>query len=401
MPMVKAPFNGQLNANEIFTSIFNMIISQEVFSNNVSDVGGLVEKFRVDGSMYGDTKLYYATDALESKPWGKDAEASNLLQLHRPKDPKCQAIVIDQFRQISLTVDNYLTKRAWGDEYAFGQFTSVMLGWMGETKKIYDFTLINAYVGATVAGSAKKATVNIDITTVTSGLTGLEAARMEGLNIAEAMANLFVELTKDVSRDFNDYGYIRKYSLSDLLVVWNSKYINKIRNIDLPTVFHKDGLIDKFGEEVLPERYFGTTITSANISTYSASTPAAGKPINSSTGAYTPGSNNANGTIRSLIEKTYVISNTEYHVFPGDEIQAGAIIGTGSGANFAPGEIYIEESTIICKVMHNKSIPFMSAFTVATEFWNGKSLTENHYLTWGYSQPDYLKNYPMIAVKKV
>ena len=85
--------------------VFNMIISQQVFSDNIYDTkSSLVDRARVDGSMYGDTKLYYSTDVLKSSPWGNDAEAANLLNLYRPEAPECQAIYIDQFRQICLTV---------------------------------------------------------------------------------------------------------------------------------------------------------------------------------------------------------------------------------------------------------------------------------------------------------
>ena len=115
-----AAFTGQLNPNEIFAALYNMIISQQVFADNVYDTkASLVDAARVDGGLFGDTKLYYATDALKSTAWGNDAEAENLLTLHRPPAPKCQAIVLNVFRKIALTVDNYLTKRAWGTEGAF------------------------------------------------------------------------------------------------------------------------------------------------------------------------------------------------------------------------------------------------------------------------------------------
>ena len=101
-----------LTANEIYETLANMIISQEVFPDNLGEHQTLVDKARVDGGLYGDTKLYYATDVLESHDWLNDAEAANLLALDRPDDPEVQAIKLDQFRQIRLTLDNYLTKRA-------------------------------------------------------------------------------------------------------------------------------------------------------------------------------------------------------------------------------------------------------------------------------------------------
>lgn len=358
MPMVKAPFNGQLNSNEIFSSIYNMIISQQVFADNIK--GAFTEfsqMFKTDGSMYGDTKLFYSTDVLESHPWGNDAEAANLLALDRPADPKCQAITIDQFRQIRLTVDEYLSKRAWGDEGAFSSFNSVMLGWIRDTKKVYDATLVNAYLG-TVKTQAAVNEVNVDFADG-EDITNLEEKnRWEAMKIGEEIANLFVNL-QDVSRDYNDYGFLRSYDTSDFVIVWNSEWVNKIRKVDLPTIFHNDGLIDKFAEKVLPARYFGAI---ASATTTVANT-------------------------RSLIEQTI----DGKHYFPGDLIPSGKTVSANT--------TYVVDTDVICKVVHKNAIKYMSAFEVGTSFFNPRSLTENHYLTFGYSYPDYLKNYPIINVR--
>ena len=388
-----------LNSNEIFGSIANMIISQEVFADNLGKHQTLVDKARVDGSLYGDKKLYYATDVLKSHAWGNDSEASNLLSLDSPADPKVQDITLDIFRQIRLTVDNYLSKRAWADEGAFSSFNSVMLGWMRETKRVYDGTLYNAFIGTCVATGAKQ-TISVDLGTGSGhplyNLSGVEKEQMEAMLIAQALADLFVAMG-DYSRDFNDYGFLRSYAEDQIKVVWNAKYVNKIRKIDLPTIFHKEGLVDKFEEDVMPARYFGTVITASNKASFSDATPAAGKPIDSDDDTYVPGSNNANGCIRALVEKDVTVSSTAYHVFPGDEIPAGATIK--SGGNFELGEVYIEQADVICKVLV-KLPPYMSAFEVGTSFFNPRSLSENHYLTFGHNTLEKLDNYPFITVKK-
>ena len=216
-------FSGTLRSNEIFGALFNMIISQQVFADNIKDNDNLrlVDRARVDGSMYGDTKLYYATDALKSKAWGNDAEATDLLKLHRPKAPECQAIFIDTFRQISVTIDNYLSKRAWSTEGAFAEFNSVILGWLRETKKVYDLTTYNAYLG-TAEGQAKRASETIIVNADNNSL---------GENVAKAIADLLDDM-EDVSRDFNDYGFLRSYSSEDIKIIWNNKYVNAIKKID-------------------------------------------------------------------------------------------------------------------------------------------------------------------------
>lgn len=358
-------YNGQLKSNEIFSSIYNLIIAQQVFADNISGTKSeLVDAARVDGTLYGDTKLYYATDVLSSAPWGNDAEAVNLLALHRPEDPKCQALTIDKFRQISLTVDNYLSKRAWGDETAFASFNSVMQGWLGDTKKIYDATTYNAYVG-TATTDVGRQKIEVDVTTAVGAATGEEASRIEAGTIAEAIANLLVDL-RDVSRDFNDYGFLRSYNIDDLIFVWNSKAISRIEKRDLPTIYNKE-IMDKFGEYTLPARYFGTVNTQ---------------------------STDGNGTtVRSLIEQDVSPKSgggAKKHVFAGDLIP--------SGYTAAANTSYTTNDKILFKVMHKNSIPYMSAFSVGTSFFNPKSLTENHYLTFGHNTLQYLQNYPLITV---
>lgn len=64
-----ANFTGTLKSNEIFAGLYNMIISQQVFTDNFKhNVSDLVDMARVDGTLFGDTKLYYAVDVLHSKP---------------------------------------------------------------------------------------------------------------------------------------------------------------------------------------------------------------------------------------------------------------------------------------------------------------------------------------------
>ena len=343
-------FTGTLRPNEIFGALFNMVISQQVFADNVKGTySSLVDKARVDGTLYGDTKLYYATDALQSYAWEDDKEAANLLELNRPDAPEVQAIVIDKFRQIRLTVDDYLSKRAWGTEGAFSSFNSIMKGWIRDTKKIYDSTLYNAYIGTAVAESEGQ----------NQTLTLVEGTN-DGLQYAEFLANLLVEL-KDVSRDYNDYGYIRSYDESDLMVVWNAKFYNSIKKIDLPVIFHNEGLVSEFDQEVLPARYFGTVNTGTKAGDGS--------------------------TVRSLIEQ--VIGSNHY--FAGDLIKTGDTAPAGTS--------YTEAQDIAFKVIHKRSVPYMSAFEVGTSFFNPRSLTTNHYLTFGHNTIEYLKNYPFITVK--
>ena len=349
-----------LTANEIYETLANMIISQEVFADNLGSHQTLVDKARVDGGLYGDTKLYYSTDVLKSSAWGNDAEAANLLALDRPADPEVQAIKLDVFRQIRLTVDNYLTKRAFADEGAFSSFNGVMLGWMKETKKVYDGTNYNVFIGTTETTIGKQ-DYEIDVDGARGNAsTEEEANRLEATAIAKGIADLLVDMS-DYTRDYNDYGYLRSYANDSIKVIWNADYVNKIKKLDVPTIFNKDGLVDKLDEEVLPARYFGEVNADAT----------AGDAA----------------TVRALTE---MMIGTN-HYFAGDLIKSGDTAPAGTS--------YTQSNDVICKVV-TKLPPYMSAFEVGTTFFNPRSLTENHYLTFGHNTLQYFKNYPFITVKK-
>ena len=338
-------FTGRLNTNEIFGALYNMIIGQEVFADNIKG-SDLVDQARVDGSLYGDTKLYYSTDALASAEWGNDAEAVNLLAIARPDDPKCQAITIDKFRQISLTLDNYLSKRAWADEGSFNAFNSVMQGWLKDTKTVYDGTLYNCYIGTTETAIGSQ-------TKTVSATVAADAKQL-----AASIADIVTEMT-DYTRDYNDYRQLRRYSEGDLKIIFNSKYINRIMNVDLPVIFDNAGLKGTFSKEYLPYKYFGTVNAAKKT---------------------------ADAKTRSLIEQT--INNVHY--FAGDNINVGDEAPAGTS--------YQEDDKIIAKIMI-KLPPYMSAFEVGTSFFNPKSLTENHYLTFGHNTIEYLKAYPFVTIK--
>lgn len=360
------PFSGQLNANEIFAALFNMIISQQTFADNIA--GGspkLVGAAKVDGSMNGDTKLYYSTDALEVDDWGADAEAANLLALHRPPAPKCQAIVINQKKQISLTVDNYLSKRAWMDEGSFGTFTSVMLQWIGDTKRVYDEKTYNAFLG-TAETSIGSQMAQINLTTAIGEATGEEANRLEAQAISQGLADIVDNMTLDATGDYNDYGYLRSIARDSLRVIWNNAWVNKITKLDLPTIFHKD-IISM--SEKLPSKFFGTVNSDAK---------------------------QGNGTtIRSLIDQKITTGTGQQATTT--HYRAGDLIKTTDTA--PAGTSYTVNPKVICKIV-TVLPPYMSGFQVGTSFFNGKSLTENHYLTFMHNTLEYLKGKPLVTVKR-
>ena len=355
-------FTGQLNRNEVYNALFNMIISQEIYPNRIKEGNDLVDKARTDGSLYGDSKLYYSVDALSSREWLGDAEAQNLLQTHRAPSPEVQAITLDKFRVIPLTLDDYLSKRAWSDEGTFGTFNAIMGGMLEKTKYLYSSTNYDAFFG-THSVEGQEFTVNVNA----NGTTPEAQVK----TIADALANL-VDRICSSSKKFNEYGQRTKFSRDDITVVWNTAYLNKFRKVDMPAIFHKEMLFDgDIKQTDLPAQYWGT------IDTIHTTVP-------------------TDGVYRALYE--FAVGTVDY--LAGDIIPAGTAVTAGSiyKSDCDDDALIIDSDSIATIVV--RFPPYMNAFEVGSSFWNPLSLTTNRYLIWGENELENLKGYPFVTLKK-
>ena len=132
----------------------------------------------------------------------------------------------------------------------------------------------------------------------------------------------------------------------------------------------------------MPNRYFGHIVGEADIGS--------GKVIGTD-GAY----DSTKGTLRAAKEFVY----NDKHYFPGDALAtSGTYVAVVGGLEAS--DVYVEDADVICKVLV-KFPPMMSAFEVGTSFFNPRSLTENHYLTFGHNTLEKLDNYPFITIKEI
>jgi hypothetical protein len=187
------------------------------------------------------------------------------------------------------------------------------------------------------------------------------------------------------------------FSKDKFEIIWNADFYNKILKKDLPTIFHKDELIEK--GIVLSPRYFGDIVGSSTT---------------------------ANGTTHRALEEykirvdaggAYDAAGTAIkNIFPGDLLPSGTPIvapstaeTTGSGSFTIDGRSYTLTyySTVhayavsakkICKIVHKDAVKYLSSWTTETEFWNPKALTPNRYETWCFADPDRLSHLPFVSV---
>ena len=394
-------FKGQLTPNKIVAGLYNAIIGHYTEANNIKSMASkLINMFRVDGSICGDKYLYTALDINKTREFtGTDY---NILAPEPFEQPFTQAITIDTFRQTAVTISDYLTLSAWGNEYSFSNFIGVLLTFLEDTKRVYETSLVNTYVGSTSTSLGKQT----QVITFEPDSAGIEAQhRLEAQTLAKAVADVVVDLTNP-SRDYNDIGFMRSYNPEDLVCVFPASKKNAITYLDEPTIFHKDGLFGNLENVVLPDNYF-LTATSDPV------------PFN------TPDSTATIYAIKEM-DCTYTVTSGSdtytrvVHYFPGNHIAKEVAIVSNTGTTltaklasykldgaptavsteFAAGDYGVIDDTILVKILSKDSIKFMSGFSVGTSFWNPKSLSTNHYLTWAHSTLDYLKDKPFITLKK-
>ena len=385
-----------LNQNKITAALFNMIISQQVFDSKVASTE-LADRFRVDGTLFGDTKLYHSFDIGAVEDWLDDGEANDLLKLNRNKSGKTQSIEMGVYKLISITTDQYLSKQAFMNDGTFAEYTSFLTGSLRKIKRVYDRSLINSKLG-----TLEPSTDRCDITIVTpKGATIEETNRLEAQTIAADLVVLKADL-EDNSRDFNALGYLRSYPADELMAIWNVKKHAKITKLDLPTIFHKD--IEAgggFKEYDLPEKWFGVPAEESYTLASGAESPVLKRILVS--GWYV-----VNG-VTDIVMVTKPTNNAVF-LWAGDAVPyTGQVykdyvrgVDVTVTATRIPAEYhYTVDPDIAFVLVHKSALPYMSGFETGTEFWNARSLTNNHYLIFGHNELEYIEEYPRIRVKVV
>ena len=394
-------FKGQLTPNKIVAGLYNAIIAHYTETNNIKSMASkLINMFKIDGTVYGDKYLYTALDINKTREFtGTDY---NVLAPEPFDAPFTQAITIDTFRQTAVTISEYLSRAAWENEYSFSNFIGVLLTFLEDTKRVYESSLVNTYVGSTSTSLGKQT----QIVTFEPDSAGVEAQnRLNAQTIAKTVADVVVDLTNP-SRDYNDLGFMRSYNPEDLVCIFPASKKNAITYLDEPTIFHKDGLFGNLESVVLPDNYFLTAT----------SDPVSFSAVDSTSILYAMKEMDCTYTVTAGSD-TYT---RVVHYFPGNHItkQVAIVDNTGTtrtanlasykldGASsavsteFMPGDYGVIDDTVLVKILSKDSIKFMSGFSAGTSFWNPKSLSTNHYLTWAHSSLDYLKDKPFITLKK-
>jgi hypothetical protein len=347
-------YDGQLNTNEVFSTLYNQIISIQIYPTGVDGLSGIYSARKVDGTLYGDEKVYRSTDVLQSYAWTHDSSTYNLLTKKRPPNPKTDSITIDVFRQIPVSVDAYLTKRAFQDEGSFASMNGVILSWLQKTKEVYEHTTYTSKM-LVAAQSGATALTTIDLSPDGSGatLSGYDLLKWRAQELYREIEDYLKEI-EEPSRDYNDNSFLRTYKLNDFDIVVPLGVLSGVRKHDVPFLYGPD---NKPMFKEVHWKYFGAKNTSGG-------TTAAD-----------------NTDVRALVEKEY--GGTNY--FPGMLLpDSTAYLANETYTSTYTAKPSLNEAITVLMI-HKQDFPIMSAFSVGTSFFNAKTLVTNHYLTFGHN----------------
>ena len=402
--MANVTFSGTLNKNEWDSGLYNAYTLMAIQADNLDGLDdSLASMFKTEGGKFSDKNVYSDVNIVSSRIW--DPTDTNVLAMEERPEYKQQEIVVNKKRQIAITIDKYLSRRAWMDEGAYAQYASLVQAQVGNTKRVYDQKLVNVAIGTMESSvGSQRQTVAIPALTGDETFEQLEAhSRITGQRIANKLANIYAKL-KDASDQFNDNGFIKSFDKAKMLVIWNEDYLNSIQYIDLPTIFHKDGLFDFTGKELLAQ-YMGTDVTTpttADGTTHRAKNEYK-IPVDGN-GAYS-----ASGNTYKLVRPGDLLPNKTPIVAPSTAETTSTLDTSYKVDNktvkltvevFNTVHAYVPDSTIICKIVAKPGIKYLSDFQTDTEFYNPKNLTRNMYLTWLFAEPQYLSGYPLITLRK-
>ena len=349
-----------LNNNAIYTVLQNMVISQHVFSDPIGGLSSeIVDANRVDGTLYGDQKQYMSVDMIHPRDWGGDDEAENLLKLERNTKVSQEQITLDTFKMFKLTTGTMKEKQAFMNEGNFSNFNAVQLAMIRDGKRAYDVTTYNAFIGTHAR----------DIKTIPVGADDNEA-----LVVSKGIADIVDEMA-ELETTFNGWGYLRAYGRDDLQIIFNKRYLNSWRLVDLPEVYHPDGILHD--HKSMNAKYFGVL----------PATKAA------ATAAQTA------GKLRFGKQVNFDKAGSFY---AGDLVPDGVTVGektSGDTVNYE--DCYIEDATIVGIIIGKGAAPYMSASENSTAFWNPQSLTNTNFLIYGHNTLKALQEKPYIVIKKV
>ena len=248
----------ELNQNEFLASLFNLIIQTRVNRTvNGQRINELIDACMVDPIEYGEGAGLISVDTLETEDYSK---TSSLLTNKEATLDEQQLETTDK-KLIHVTINRYLMKGAFKDEYSMSECIGTITEMLEKTKLIYVYKKI---VSAYQNWSPTLATQVVEIE-LTDG-TGMVGAELNENNKANALAiySKVRELSLNLqspSRDYNDLEYEEMYNANEMDFIVNGKFDSLINTHAYASLLNSDKLnnIQLYDKSIIiPKKQFST-----------------------------------------------------------------------------------------------------------------------------------------------
>lgn len=234
-----------LNQNEFLASLFNLVVETRV--NRTAEgrrINDLIDSCLVDTIEYGEGKLLVSVDTLEVSDY---SENTSLLTTKKPTIDE-QYIETTDRKVIQVTINRYLMKGAFANEYALAECISTIESMLEKTKNIYMYKkIVKAYEDWTpVDGEGEARTtqvVTIDLID-TTGMTGVElveSKKANALTIYEKIKELSLDI-QTPSRNFNELGFEEMYNADELDFIVNGKFESLVNTYAIASLLNSEKL---------------------------------------------------------------------------------------------------------------------------------------------------------------
>ena len=361
-----------LNPNLVTPGFNNQIIGISLLDRFGRNADPLFHKIMEEGTLFGDTKEYRSISPRHSRKYVQySPDAIDFIKVNVNKTGRTQPVVVDQFFISETTLDSLCMKQAWMNDGQYSDYIGLINKTLNDEEYMHDFTTINCLIGAS---NLFKTSVGKQAPAALSLTTG-----KEGQEIAEFLANLTSDMCTP-SFDYNDYGDRTLFTMDRLYFIWNSKWVNKIEKINLPVIFHKDGVMDNFAKYVIDAKYWGDAQKFADIS---AGTVVVGKPIKKTGSVYTYEPDASETMVLRCVESCEITCTDGVTVA---EFEAGDIlmnpVGKVLDVSDYDEKFYVENDKYILKVLSGLP-PYLASTESTSEAYNPKNHSTNRYLVFG------------------
>lgn len=376
MASITAPaFNGMLNSNEIYNTLFNVrILFQKIVPQSVKrdEIVSLLDK---SVGMYGDTGILMGCDIQGTYEFGMDSEAPKLLAINRNKTQKTEKYTIANWRQTDVTNDAYISKRFALDEGTFAMFNGYLVGTLSKAMDAFETGSVKAGVG-TYTSPVAAMTINVTL----PAADGTEATeRIRAAKIRQAILDLKADM-EDNQRKYNGYGFYSSYSWDDFTAAFNTKYMNEINALALYSTFNPEFIKEASNGRQWTPKWFGTVAAEG------------GNTGEGNTTIYSLIEQNSDGSSNFPLSAEQLAGGV-YRLFPGDLLP--------NNFDYNANEAYTKDDKVIAKVFAPEYVYYMTGYEQGESFYNPRSATTNHYLRKGYSPVQVSKFRPFITIKEV